>query len=315
MRYDSLFLLFFSLASILDMYYRIQFPEGEWVVSNLKWMKLGNGASISKKEESKKLLVGTKVLVYWNKKPDDGWYAGTILELSAKKLTVAKQAILHSPQELAKAAQVCVCSLFFFLFFFSFLFSVCVCFGDIIPSFPFSFSPTLFFFFFPSPNAGLKSGLTRPTSLKGSVVPWSPSCPRNQGSRVHQTSRCWQKSRNSGCLVSFTCLLCFALRLNPHCFSFLISRKEILEKTPQNQNTIVNGVYFTPLSRKFPDITDPAAVLSLPQTRKLWDTGSRSSSPTCLKKRNYSMGSIGCTPTSLQRSLVLFFLLFFSFFF
>jgi len=175
----------------------------------LKWIKLEGGAAVKKKEESKKLLVGTKVLVYWNKKPDQGWYAGTILELSAKKLTVAKQAILHSPQELAKAAQ-----------------------------------------------------------SKRRSEDRADEANLAEGERRTMESLVSKKPRVEG--PSNQQVLAEIAKLS---FSFLISRKEILEKTPQNQNTIVNGVSFTPLSRKFPDITVPTAVFVLASNEKVMGHG------------------------------------------
>ena len=90
------------------------------MVSNLKWIKLEKGTPVSKKEESKMLVVGTKVLVYWSRKPDVGWYHGEIREVSVKKPSILKKDTLRSPEELSKVAQV---SRLIFVFFFCFFFS------------------------------------------------------------------------------------------------------------------------------------------------------------------------------------------------
>ena len=87
------------------------------MVSNLKWIKLEKGTTVSKKEESKKLVVGTKVLVYWSRKPDVGWYHGEIMEVSVKKPSILKKDTLRSPEELSKVAQVSRLILVFFFFF------------------------------------------------------------------------------------------------------------------------------------------------------------------------------------------------------
>ena len=91
------------------------------MVSNLNWIKLEKGTTVSKKEESKKLVVGTKVLVYWSRKPDVGWYHGEIMEVSVKKPSILKKDTLRSPEELSKVAQVSrlMLGVFFFCFFFS----------------------------------------------------------------------------------------------------------------------------------------------------------------------------------------------------
>ena len=85
----------------------------------MKWIKLEKGTTVSKKEESKKLVVGTKVLVYWSRKPDVGWYHGEIMEVSVKKPSILKKDTLRSPEELSKVAQVSrLIFVFFFVFFF-----------------------------------------------------------------------------------------------------------------------------------------------------------------------------------------------------
>ena len=91
----------------------------------------------------------------------------------------------------------------------------------------------------------------------------------------------------------------------------MISRKDFLGKT--SQNTVVNGVSFTPLSKNFPKITIPTTVFVMASHEKGLGHGLKIVLPHVFDEEEFLHGSVGCTARSLQRSSVLLF--FFSFFF
>jgi len=93
----------------------------------------------------------------------------------------------------------------------------------------------------------------------------------------------------------------------------LISRKDFLGKT--SQNTVVNGVSFTPLSKNFPEITIPTTVFVMASHEKGLGHGLKIVLPHVFDEEEFLHGVSGLHSEKLAALIGTSFLFFFFFFF